>query len=95
MAELVQSHAAPDLLLFDSVNMDPEGTSPGAMMQQVARIGSVSVPVFTPHPGVRDNWTLSTVDLRKLLKEAYRLGWQGKCIHVRSLLDKIPAEIAT
>lgn len=82
MAELVQTHAAPDLLSFDE-------TAEG---HPVARIGRKTA-LITP---LRDTLICITrEDLRALLKEAYCLGWAGKCVHVKTLLDRIPAEIGT
>jgi hypothetical protein len=103
---LVQTSRAPDLLAIEKVIEAPaaaEGEMPDGAPPVIAapptfraRLGAIFAPI--EKVGRRqgdplDRVIISQADLKRLAKEAYRLGWSGKCAHVRELAAAMTQEI--
>lgn len=83
---LISTHAAPDLLLFDKTEDQAD----------IVRVSTAHAPVRKVGRRETDGLSeiiLSTDDLRKLLKAAFRVGWSHHIMHVEQLSNDMKKEI--
>lgn len=90
MADLVQTHAAPDLVTFDKIDIVPKEMPDGT--RDVVRVGKTAVPMVKVSA---TTIAITIEDLRTIIKAGYILGWNGKAIHRKDLIEKMTAEIGT